>query len=86
MNAGNLKPVAMAMRERYGATLELVIAGDDDRQTIGNPGRAAANKAACATGAQVVFPDWPQDAPPDLSDFNDLYLWLIGQYQESRKP
>lgn len=86
MNAGNLKPVAMAMRERYGETLELVIAGDDDRQTIGNPGRTAANQAARATDALVVFPDWPQGTPTDLSDFNDLYLWLTGQFRESRKP
>lgn len=86
MNAGNLKPVAMAMRERYGETLELVIAGDDDRETLGNPGRVAANHAAHATDALVVFPDWPQGTPTDLSDFNDLYLWLSGQYRESRKP
>lgn len=85
MNAGNLKPVAMAMRERYGATLDLVIAGDDDRKTIGNPGKRAANQAARATDARVVFPEWPAEAPSDLSDFNDLYLWLTGQPKESSK-
>ena len=85
MNAGNLKPVAVAMRERYGATLDLVIAGDDDRKTIGNPGKRAANQAARATDARVVFPEWPDDAPSDLSDFNDLHLWLAGQSKESRK-
>lgn len=86
MNAGNLKAVAMAMRERYGERLELVIAGDDDRETLGNPGRTAANQAARTTDALVVFPDWPQGSPTNLSDFNDLYLWLSGQYRESRKP
>ncbi|MGV8887719.1 MAG: toprim domain-containing protein [Pseudomonas sp.] len=85
MNAGNLKPVAVAMRERYGATLDLVIAGDDDRKTMGNPGKRAANQAARATDARVIFPEWPADAPSDLSDFNDLYLWLTGQYKETRK-
>lgn len=85
MHAGNLKPVTMAMRERYGETLELVIAGDDDRETLGNPGRRAANHAAHATDALVVFPDWPQGAPNDLTDFNDLYLWLSGQYRKSDK-
>ncbi|MBA2922910.1 DNA primase [Pseudomonas sp. P7] len=85
MNAGNLKAVAMAMRERYGATLDLVIAGDDDRETIGNPGRRAANQAARETDARVVFPEWPDDAPSHLSDFNDLYLWLAGRSLESRK-
>ncbi|WP_095068331.1 toprim domain-containing protein [Pseudomonas sp. Irchel 3A18] len=82
MNAGNLKAVALAMRERYGEDVDLVIAGDDDRQTLGNPGRTAACSAARATGAQVTFPEWPDDAPPDLSDFNDLYLWLFGQTKE----
>lgn len=85
MNAGNLKPVAVAMRERYGAALDLVIAGDDDRKTIGNPGKRAANQAARAADARVVFPEWPADSPPDLSDFNDLCLWLTGQSKESRK-
>lgn len=79
MNAGNLKPVAIAMRERYGQTIELVIAGDDDRETPGNPGRAAANRAANAADALVVFPEWPASAPVELSDFNDLHLWRNGR-------
>lgn len=81
LSAGNLKAVAIAMRERYGAGLDLVIAGDDDRQTLGNPGRTAANRAANAAGARVVFPEWPDDAPAELSDFNDLHLWRI-QHRE----
>lgn len=85
MNAGNLKSVAVAMRERYGSTLDLVIAGDDDRKTIGNPGKLAANQAARATDARVVFPEWPAEAQSDLSDFNDLHLLLAGQYKKSRK-
>lgn len=85
MNASNLTPVAVAMRERYGATLDLVIAGDDDRKTIGNPGKRAANQAARATDARVVFPEWPAEAPSDLSDFNDLHLLLTGQSKKSRK-
>jgi putative DNA primase/helicase len=79
MNAGNLKPVAMAMRERYGQSVELVVAGDDDRQTLGNPGRIAANRAANAASALVLFPDWPAGAPQELSDFNDLHLWRSQQ-------
>ncbi|MCW1936644.1 toprim domain-containing protein [Pseudomonas sp. MDMC_285] len=81
LSAGNLKAVAIAMRERYGAALDLVIAGDDDRQTQGNPGRTAANRAANAAEARVVFPEWPDDAPAELSDFNDLHLWRI-QHRE----
>jgi putative DNA primase/helicase len=77
MNAGNLKPVALALRAKYGDLVELVIAGDDDRQTPGNPGRTAAVAAALAAGALVTFPDWPDNAPPSLSDFNDLARWRL---------
>ncbi|WP_423359074.1 toprim domain-containing protein [Pseudomonas citronellolis] len=77
MNAGNLKPVAMALRAKYGDLVELVIAGDDDRQTLGNPGRTSATAAALAAGALVTFPDWPDDCPPTLSDFNDLTCWRL---------
>ncbi len=76
----------MAMRERYGATIDLVIAGDDDRSTASNPGKRAANQAARAADARVVFPEWPSDAPSALSDFNDLHLWLAGQSNKSCKP
>ena len=74
MNAGNLKPVALALRAEYHTT-EIIIAGDDDRATEGNPGRTAANAAAVAAGGLVTFPEWPADAPDTLTDFNDLAVW-----------
>lgn len=74
MNAGNLKPVALALRAEYHTT-EIIIAGDDDRLTEGNPGRTAANAAAVAVGGLVTFPEWPADAPLTLTDFNDLAAW-----------
>lgn len=78
MNAGNLKPVALALRAEYHTT-EIIIAGDDDRQTAaegkGNPGRTAANAAAAACGGLVTFPEWPADAPLTLTDFNDIAAW-----------
>ncbi|WP_339732160.1 toprim domain-containing protein, partial [uncultured Pseudomonas sp.] len=67
MNAGNLRPAALALREKHPHA-SIIIAGDDDRQTEGNPGRTAANAAAVAVGGLVVFPLWPQDAPADLTD------------------
>ena len=74
MNAGNLKPVALVLKaERQ--SIEIIIAGDDDRRTEGNPGRTAANAAAIAVGGLVVFPNWPNSAPDTLTDFNDLYRW-----------
>ncbi|XKE44614.1 toprim domain-containing protein [Halomonas organivorans] len=78
MNAGNLKPVAESLCARYPG-LDIVIAGDDDRQTPGNPGRMAANEAALAIGALVVFPVWPEGVPGSLSDFNDLARWYKRQ-------
>ncbi|HBO5639834.1 DNA primase [Pseudomonas aeruginosa] len=84
MNAGNLKAVAMAMRAQHGTDVELVIAGDDDRTSTRNMGRIAANRAALAADALVVYPEWPANAPVELSDFNDLHLWRIGKYKESQ--
>lgn len=81
MNAGNLLPVAMGLRTRYPG-LPLIIAGDDDRLTKGNPGRAAANAAAAAVGGLVTFPDWPANAPDNLTDFNDLQLWKANHASE----
>lgn len=74
MNSGNLKPVALALKKRY-PDVRLLIAGDDDRQTDGNPGRTAAMAAAVAARAEVSFPEWPEGAPLELSDFNDLHVW-----------
>ncbi len=80
MNAGNLIPAAMGLRARY-PDQEIVIAGDDDRLTEGNPGRKAANAAAAAVGGQVAFPEWPEGAPDDLTDFNDLANWKLTNAQ-----
>ncbi|SED44505.1 toprim domain-containing protein [Pseudomonas migulae] len=80
MNAVNLKPAALALRAEYHTT-EIIIAGDDDRLTDGNPGRTAANAAAAAVGGQVAFPEWPEGAPDDLTDFNDLASWKLSNGQ-----
>ncbi|MGL4856097.1 toprim domain-containing protein [Plesiomonas sp.] len=77
MNAGNLKYVALALRERYGASIRLVIAGDDDRTSQGNPGDRAANEAAYLAGCMVISPEWPTGSPIELSDFNDLMIWTM---------
>ncbi|MBV2096895.1 MAG: toprim domain-containing protein [Candidatus Thiodiazotropha sp. (ex Codakia orbicularis)] len=77
IDAGNLEPVALAAR-RHWPTAELVIAGDDDRLTAGNPGATKAKAAAIASGALLALPQWPEDAPEHLTDFNDLAVWLAG--------
>lgn len=78
VDAGNLEPVALAARRRWPSA-ELVIAGDDDRLTAGNPGATKAKAAAIiASGALLALPQWPEDAPDHLTDFNDLAVWLAG--------
>jgi putative DNA primase/helicase len=81
IDAGNLKPVAVAARRRWPSA-ELIIAGDDDRQTPGNPGATKAHEAAIAADGLLALPQWPENAPEHLTDFNDLNLWLLGSPHE----
>ena len=69
-NAGNLKPVAELARRTYPSR-EIVIAGDNDSRTEGNPGRTKAEAAAQAVDGKWVVPLF--EDRPDLSDFNDLH-------------
>lgn len=74
MNAGNLFHVGQRLQREHCDAV-LIVAGDDDRQTEGNPGRTAATKAAIALGSGLVFPPWSGDEPLELTDFNDLHQW-----------
>ncbi len=69
MNAGNLLPVAEAAKAKWNT--QLVICGDDDRKTEGNPGKTFATKAAIAVGALTAFPEFDDDFG---SDFNDYFV------------
>lgn len=80
IDAGNLAAVAKATRQAW-PTLEVVICGDDDRQTKGNPGKTAARAAADAANCRFALPKFPHDAPQHLSDFNDLASWQRGPYE-----
>ena len=71
-SAGNLAPVALALRRKFPA-LAIILAADDDHATEGNPGRTAAHAAALAVGALVVVPQFPADRPRKATDFNDLF-------------
>lgn len=77
IDAGNLEPAALAARRRW-PTAEMVIAGDDDRQTSGNPGATKAKAAAIASASLLALPPWPAGTPEHLTDFNDLAIWLAG--------
>lgn len=57
-NAGNLEPVAVALRAKF-PRLRLVIAADNDRATPGNPGVREATRAARAVGAFLAIPSFP---------------------------
>lgn len=66
-NAGNLEVVAMDIRHQFPSA-QLLIAGDDDRATQGNPGRTKAEAAASAARGKAVFPDLGAQG----SDFWDM--------------
>ncbi|MGC9457932.1 MAG: AAA family ATPase, partial [Halothiobacillaceae bacterium] len=65
-SCGNIKPTAEALRSSR-ADARLIIAGDDDRQTRGNPGRTHATEAARLVGGLALFP--PVDTGSDWNDY-----------------
>ena len=71
-NAGNLEPVALALRAKY-PDLKIIIAADDDHLTDGNPGMTKAKAAALAVGGLVAVPSFPAGRPDKATDFNDLH-------------
>ena len=74
MYAHNLLEVGQRLQRQHPDAV-LIVAGDDDRMTEGNPGRTAAIKAAATLGCGLIFPPWYGSEPLTLSDFNDLRQW-----------
>ena len=77
-SAGNLVPVAKAIREKYPEA-RIVVAGDNDQFTVvrgekRNVGRERAIEAAKAVGGGFVLPPFPADDPARGSDWNDYAL------------
>lgn len=70
-SAGNLKPVAVALREKYPDTA-LVICADDDHLTEGNTGLTKATEAARSVGGLLAIPRFPATRKDGDTDFNDL--------------
>ncbi len=69
LSCGNLEAVAKAMRERFpGATLMILA---DLTKAIGEPDPHAI-EAARAIGGLVAVPDFGENRPEGLKDFNDL--------------
>jgi len=71
-NAGNLEPVAKALRKKFPDSL-LMICADDDWMTEGNPGRAKGEAAALAVGGVLVLPVFQRERAEKATDFNDLH-------------
>jgi putative DNA primase/helicase len=71
-DAGNLLPVARAMRAKFPNS-KILIAGDDDAATDGNPGATKAQEAAEAIGGLSVLPDFGDNRPDKVTDWNDLH-------------
>jgi len=70
-DAGNLLPVAKALRAKY-PELRLILCADDDAATVGNPGITKGTAAASEVGGLLAVPDFGEERPDKVSDFNDL--------------
>lgn len=68
-NAGNLYEVASHVKAAHEGA-RIIIAGDDDRFTDGNPGRTKATQAALGLQIEAVFPEF-KDGDKGV-DFNDM--------------
>jgi putative DNA primase/helicase len=71
-SAGNLRPVAEAIKKAYRG-VKILVCADDDYLTDGNPGVKAAELAALAVGGKSTTPIFTVDRDgKKLTDFNDL--------------
>jgi phage/plasmid primase-like uncharacterized protein len=71
MNAGNLEAVAKAIRAKQPAR-DIMVAGDNDQWTTGNPGLTKATAAAKAVAGLIAAPSF-KDTACKPTDFNDLH-------------
>jgi putative DNA primase/helicase len=71
-NAGNLLPVARALRKKF-PELRLIICADDDVNRPGNPGLTKAREAAQSVGGLLAVPDYGSNRPEGATDFNDFH-------------
>lgn len=73
-DAGNLTPVAQAIKKAY-RDVRILVCADDDYKSDGNPGVTAAKNAAHAVEGGVCVPQFAEARPQDRkgpTDFNDL--------------
>jgi putative DNA primase/helicase len=72
MNAGNLKPVALALRNALAIEVTIIIAADNDYLSNPNIGINKGRDAAESIGARLTWPHFPCKNCA-CTDFNDLY-------------
>jgi putative DNA primase/helicase len=75
-DAGNLMPVAEAIKKRHRA-VKMLICADDDFKSEGNPGMSSASAAALSVNGSVIAPIFTisrEVGKKGLTDFNDLHL------------
>lgn len=70
-NAGNLLAVAEMARSKY-PTREIVVCGDNDAASDGNPGVRCATAAARSIGAKLAVCPLIDDKPADFNDLHQL--------------
>ncbi|MCF7995189.1 MAG: toprim domain-containing protein [Chromatiaceae bacterium] len=71
-NANNLLGVGHSVRRQHPEA-KIIICGDDDQWTDGNPGATKARAAALDIGAKLMMPDFSGfDLGTKPTDFNDL--------------
>ena len=70
-SAQNLSAVAEAARREF-PNARIIVAADDDARTAGNPGLRYGRQAAIRVGGTLISPAFPEGAPSDATDFNDL--------------
>ncbi len=75
-NAGNLEPVAKALRERF-PSMSLIVCADDDIETEGNPGLTKARQTAKVATARLALPVFGDNRSEGDTDFNDMAA-LVG--------
>ena len=71
-SAGNLEPVALALKAQH-PDVPIIIAADNDHQTPGQPSLTAANNAAQVVGCPVAVPDFGTNKESHLTNFNHLH-------------
>ena len=94
-DAGNLKPVAEALKKQFPSA-DIVVCADNDHVNKVNVGLEKAQAAAQAVGGRVVFPEFTDEEKAlGLTDFNDLAQargtfavtkMVSSKYRERLKP